>query len=123
MLIIIRGFPGSGKSTLAKEYVQKGFVHYEADMYFMQNGVYVFDKNKLSQAHAWCLKATSDSLTQGKDVVVSNTFVQRWEYEPYVTFCNDNNIAYGIVVAKGNFTSVHNVPQSSIQRMRFRWED
>lgn len=123
MLIIIRGFPGSGKSTLAKEYVQKGFAHYEADMYFVNNGQYTFDRFKLREAHAWCEAMVFKTLMQGKDVVVSNTFVKRWEFEPYINFCNENNIAYGIVIAEGSYANTHNVSEEIIRRMRRNWED
>ena len=39
-LTIIRGLPGSGKSTLAQALVLgAGFVHYEADMYFLKETI------------------------------------------------------------------------------------
>jgi len=49
-LVIIRGCSGSGKSTLAK-LLGSNFKHFEADMYFMKNGVYQFDGTKLGAAH------------------------------------------------------------------------
>jgi len=43
-LVIIRGLPGSGKSTFAKKFVEKGFKHYEADMWMVdKDGNYSFD--------------------------------------------------------------------------------
>ena len=36
-LVLIRGLPGSGKSTMAR--AMTGFVHLEADMHMMINGV------------------------------------------------------------------------------------
>ena len=50
-LIIIRGIPGSGKTTMAKSY--QGYSHYEADMFFMKDGVYNFDRAKIKNAHNW----------------------------------------------------------------------
>jgi energy-coupling factor transporter ATP-binding protein EcfA2 len=39
-LLLLRGCSGSGKSTLAKSL---GGVHYEADMFFVEDGEYRFD--------------------------------------------------------------------------------
>lgn len=124
MLIIIRGVPGSGKSTIAKEYVERGYQHFEADMYFLDNdGNYKFDTYKLRDAHAWCMAMTFHTLLEGKNVVVSNTFVKRWEFQPYIDFCNDNNIPYGIIVAGGSYFNIHGVPDEVVKRMRRNWED
>lgn len=40
-LVLIRGLPGSGKSTMAKVLAQVGYEHYEADMFFERDGVYL----------------------------------------------------------------------------------
>lgn len=124
MLIIIRGLPGSGKSTLAKAYVERGYKHFEADMYFIdKDGQYNFDSSKIRYAHAWCEAMVFNSLLEGSNVVVSNTFVRRWEFKSYITFCNDNNIPYGIIVAQGSYFNIHGVPDEVIKRMRRNWED
>lgn len=71
-LTLIRGLPGSGKSTLAKTLPA---VHFEADMYFIaDDGVYRYDKAKISDAHEWCRAEVKRALTNKQDVVVSNTF-------------------------------------------------
>jgi hypothetical protein len=56
-------------------------------------------------------------------VVVSNTFTQRFEMEPYFKLCKELNIVPSIVVMDGKWKSIHNVPEEAIQRMRERWED
>ena len=50
-LILIRGLPGSGKSTLARAMREAcaATAHWEADMYFTDNGKYTFDPAKLEQ--------------------------------------------------------------------------
>ena len=51
-LILVRGIPGSGKSTFARSL---GGVHYEADMFFLDEmSNYVFDVTKIKDAHSWC---------------------------------------------------------------------
>jgi predicted kinase len=121
MLILIRGLPGSGKSTLAKS--MQGFHHYEADMFFMRNGGYKFDRDQIKQAHEWCQKKTDDSLSIGGDVVVSNTFTQKWEMKPYMEIAKKHGVPVEVITATGNFKNIHGVPEEAIQRMRDRWED
>ncbi len=56
---------------------------------------------------------------EGKDVVVSNTFTQYWEMEPYLIMGH----SVSIVVANGNYENVHNVPEDVLAAMSERWED
>ena len=123
LLVLIRGLPGSGKSTESQRYVKKGYRHFEADMFMMVDDVYVFDREKLNQAHSWCLEGTMKALYAGQNVVVSNTFTQRFEMEPYFKLCKELNIVPSIVVMDGKWKSIHNVPEEAMQRMRERWED
>lgn len=120
-LIIIRGLPGSGKSTIAKEL--QSYVHVEADMFFVQNGHYNFDPSKLGQAHEWCYSKVMRLLLEGFNVVVSNTFTQKWEMQPYLDLCQELGITPNVIVATGKFQNVHNVSEAVLQRMRDRWED
>lgn len=121
-LVLIRGLPGSGKSTLAKAF--HGHNHYEADMFFVnENGRYFFNPEKIKEAHSWCQLMTKAALKDGKDVVVSNTFTQHWELKPYLDIAKEANAKVAIIVAKGNFKSVHNVPNAVIASMQQRWED
>lgn len=121
MLILIRGLPGSGKSTIAKQLI--GFKHYEADMFHMKNGIYCFDVANIKAAHNWCQNATYNSISKRENVVVSNTFTQKWELEPYLEMCAEFNIEANILIAKGNWENQHNVPQQVLQKMKNRWED
>jgi len=132
-LILIRGLPGSGKSTLAyalkteanrSQISECETVWREADMYFKdRHGKYLFDPSRLKEAHAWCQKEVefflSDPLT---DVIVSNTFTQRWELQPYVNIAKRCNSNIQLIECQGNFGNIHNVPEASIQAMRNRWE-
>jgi predicted kinase len=119
-LALIRGLPGSGKSTLAKKLV--GFEHYEADMFFMKDGQYCYDKGKLAAAHTWCQQMTKEALNLGKHVVVSNTFTRISELEPYFQIAKELGASVVVVEVNGNWPNVHGVPQEVIERMRARWE-
>lgn len=119
-LFIIRGLPGSGKTTLAKEI--NAMCHYEADMWFEQFNGGKFDAAKLKEAHAWCLEQTRYAFENYHDAVVANTFTRRWEYAPYLKLAADYNCQVFILIANGNFKSVHDVPQATIDAMRARFE-
>jgi predicted kinase len=98
-------------------------VHLEADMYFTEhNGEYTFDPSKIKQAHEWCHTRAFLTLRQNKDVVVSNTFTQRWEYQPYIDLAAEYGVPFQVIEVHGNFANVHGVPPEAIQRMKARWE-
>lgn len=117
-LVLIRGASGSGKSTLAKtEYVSKGYKHYEADMFFYDDkGIYLYNKNLIKQAHNWCINKTEESLQNGDNVVVSNTFIRLWEIEPYEELAKIYQADLDIIICKNNFNNIHNVPDEIIKR-------
>lgn len=120
-LVLIRGLPGSGKSTLAKS--MAGHMHYEADMYFMNDGDYKFDPKLISDAHKWCQWWTKDNLLRNYSVVVSNTFTQKWEMQPYFDMAAELGVPVRVIEATGNFQNIHGVPEAAIERMRARWEE
>ncbi|WP_260258540.1 ATP-binding protein [Vibrio intestinalis] len=119
-LTLIRGIPGSGKSTAAK---QRGARHFEADMFFVtEQGTYQFDPLKLKQAHQWCYEQAQLALQQGEDVVVSNTFVRRWEIMPYFQLAKQLNATFEVLVCSGEFGSIHGVEPATINNMKARWQ-
>lgn len=120
-LVLIRGLPGSGKSTLAKS--MNTHWHIEADMYFVQPYVgYVFDPRALSAAHGWCQSEARRMLGENRRVVVSNTFTQKWEMQPYFDMAASLGVPVRVIETKGNFENIHGVPEEAIERMRARWE-
>lgn len=121
-LIIIRGIAGSGKSTLARKMLEDlEAEHFEADMYFMDDeGHYNWDPAFLGSAHSWCKRKTRQALLDGKNVIVSNTFIKRKELKPYL---NMECASLAIFEAKGDYGSIHDVPDSVINRMRNSWEE
>jgi len=52
-IILIRGLPGSGKTTAAKEF---DCFHLEADMFFVRDNIYSFNKEHIKEAHEFCQK-------------------------------------------------------------------
>lgn len=125
-LYLVRGIPGSGKTTLAKAIADATKAsHWETDRFFYQCGGYLFNPKKLKVAHSWCQTMVEIDLAAGMSVVVSNTFVKRWELTAYYDIARKINSGIEIIeiVCKGEWPNKHNVPEEVVRRMRESWED
>ncbi len=127
-LFIMRGPPGSGKSTIAKKIafsfnfnsdVTASQVICSADDYFMVNGKYCFDGNKLKEAHADCqdkceylMRATVDN------IIIDNCNTRRTHMNPYYDLAGRYGYEVVIVECRGEFQNIHGVPPATIGRMR-----
>lgn len=127
-LFLLRGLPGSGKSTLAKSI---GGFHIEADMFFMKEGEYQFDFTKLKDAHAWCQESTEKSMIAldipnfgTKRIIVSNTFTQEWEMQPYYDLAEKHGYrVYSLIVEnRHGGVNEHGVPEDKLEIMKKRFE-
>ena len=128
LLVICRGIPGSGKSTFAKTL---GGIHIEADQYFVDgDGNYNFDGSKIKLAHEYCRSQTEAWMkTDGTQVnvdkiVVSNTFTQFWEMEPYFELAEKYGYKTFSIVVENRHGGVnqHNVPEEKVEQMKNRFE-
>jgi hypothetical protein len=95
--------------------------HLEADQFWMRNGEYLFDANRLREAHEWCQATAREYLTQGCDVVVSNTFTTVKELRPYFDIAEEFGIVPNVFVAQNQFGNVHNVPAETLAKMQARF--
>jgi len=121
-LFLLRGLPGSGKSTLAKSI---GGSHMEADKYFMDMGEYKFDPTKLKEAHAWCQNAVKVWMVNNTEkVVVSNTFTQEWEMQPYFDLAEKYGYRVYSLIVENRHEGVnsHGVPEEKLVQMKNRFE-
>jgi len=126
-LYIVRGVPGSGKSTFAKTL---GGTHFETDNYFMVDGEYKFDFTKIKDAHNWCQSQVSNAMLLNyaaginEKIVVSNTFTQEWEMEPYFEMAKEWGYTVFTVVVENRHggENQHGVPEDKLEIMRNRFE-
>jgi predicted kinase len=128
MLYLVRGLPGSGKSTFAKTL---GGIHIEADQYFVDvEGNYNFDGSKIKLAHEYCrtqteawMKTDTDQVNVNK-IVVSNTFTQEWEMEPYFELAKKYGYKVFSIIVENRHggTNVHGVPEEKIEQMKNRFK-
>uniref|UniRef100_A0A5S6QRP2 Smr domain-containing protein n=1 Tax=Trichuris muris TaxID=70415 RepID=A0A5S6QRP2_TRIMR len=128
--VILRGVPGSGKTTLAMKLTQMNpdSVVCSADEYFKNSdGVYVFDPERLSDAHRFCLqRAVAAMESKVSLIIIDNTNTMRWEMKRYVTsayrhgykiFFLEPQTPWKFDAYECASRTVHGVSLSSIQRM------
>lgn len=121
-LYLLRGLPGAGKSTIGQNLKT---VNFEADQYFMKDGVYKFEPSKIKDAHEWCQNQVKHCMIEGlKDISVSNTFTQEWEMEAYYKLAKEHGyMVFSIIVEnRHNGKNAHNVPTETLEKMKNRFE-
>ena len=121
-LILLRGLPGSGKTTLAKTL---GGAHFEADMFFVEEGEYKFDATKLTLAHKWSQTLTEHSMEDGVErIIVSNTFTQEWEMKAYFTLAEKYGYRVHSLIVENRHggENEHGVPKEKLIQMRDRFQ-
>lgn len=123
---ILCGVSGSGKSTYIANNFPKAVVC-SADHFFLaDNGEYVFDVKKLSEAHAYCLRKfvqhlQSPGLAGGQVgvLVVDNTNTSMQEVAPYAALANAYGFDTEIIILQADPVEAHkrnrhNVPLKSV---------
>lgn len=126
----MRGVPGSGKSTVARQLAGKNGIIHSTDDFFMVDGEYRFNPDKLREHHDANHKAFCESVAAGAKVVIcDNTNTQPWQYERYVKSAEEADYMVVFVVmphptakiAAGRNT--HGVPEHIIERMIRDWKN
>lgn len=116
-LVLIRGMPGTGKTTRAMGYLNEGYKHFEADHFFMVDGRYCFDGERLPEAHASCLEQTKEALEAGELVCVANVFATVEDIKPYTEL----GVDYQVVEATYRGQSIHKLPAAVMHAMQASW--
>jgi predicted kinase len=120
ILYAFRGLPGSGKTTFAKSLNLKFF---EADQYFEKFNDNKYDFKLLKKAHQYCYQSVKEELENGRSVIVSNTMTSEEEVLEYYSLAKELNVKFVSVILENrhNGESIHNVPISSIEKMKKRF--
>jgi predicted kinase len=122
-LVIVRGHPGSGKTTFSKQFVEKGYKHFENDSFFTDaNGVYKFDFAFHQAAKDACFQNAVNALLDAHSVVVSNTYTKLQEMQELLDFANEVKIPVRIFEMYHNFDNVHNVPAEVVEDKKISFE-
>lgn len=127
IVYFLRGLPGSGKSSLAKELEQ---IYEEAeaetlvvcaDDFFIQDGVYKFDGDKIDLAHKFCHERFIYATEAAYEcIIVCNVSAE----EKHINWYKDKAELEGyrfislIVENRHGTKSIHAVPEASMERMK-----
>ena len=131
LVIIMHGISGSGKSTTAEKFIEKHskdnsnltYAIHSTDNLFVEDGVYKFDHNKLSEYHELNQENFKSSLKNNIELVIvdnTNIFPEHWH--PYVDVANSmeyrvQHFWMPIIDAETAFNrNIHDVPMHSIER-------
>jgi predicted kinase len=131
ILTLVRGLPGSGKSTFAN-FIWNDYAICEADKFFYdKEGNYNFDATKLREAHEWCRNAVETRMKDNQnnpqfypEIVVSNTFTQKWEMEAYYKLAEQYGYRVFSIIVENRHDGVnqHGVPADKLEQMKNRFE-
>ncbi|GAB0092717.1 uncharacterized protein DMENIID0001_077480 [Sergentomyia squamirostris] len=139
VMILIRGLPGSGKTFLARRIVDetvKGDYRrhiFSADDFFTDvNGIYNYDRDKLSAAHSFTQNSVYKRAYDGwSPIIVDNTHMELWEMLPYCKYA----VQFGYMVhvlepatpwawhlARLVQKNTHNVSREALERKLLKYE-
>ena len=136
-LFLIRGLPGAGKTTLAEQLLWLFSCYQEDEGRFGQicsvsaddfmvdsEGNYLWQPELLGECHRECYATAESAMAEGvEDVIVHNTFTTEKEMQPYMDAAQEYNYRVVRLIVEnthGN-TSVHNVPDKTLEAMRNRF--
>jgi predicted kinase len=126
VVIIIRGCSGSNKSTFAEyiaEFAREAMdndycvVVCSADDYFIKDGIYKFDKQKISLAHAKCRDKFTEAIEKKTPlIIVANTNVRTKEFQFYVDWAKENDYKIFVIVMENynNSKDIHGCPEETL---------
>lgn len=121
VLLILRGCPGSGKSSLAEALGIKAVCC--ADDYFVHDGKYLWDNDKLYAAHCWCeRKCRRFMKKQIAIIVVANTFTSAREFRPYEDLARQFGYKLFSVVVENRHggENSHGVSEETLEKFKNR---
>lgn len=135
-LVLMRGVPGSGKSYKAKEIVaqhgQSEDCIASADDFFMVDGEYKFDPDRLGSAHWSCKNKVRELMEADAPlVVVDNTNTKRKEMKAYAHMAKEFGYEVEFAMPETSWAwnadecfkrNTHKVPMEVIRNMLKRFD-
>ncbi len=98
----MRGVAGAGKSSLAKQLVGDGVI-LSTDHFWMKDGKYQFEQERLPEAHLWNQERTREAMQKGiSPIVIDNVNVQLFEMKNYVKMAQE--YGYEVEFAQPNWS-------------------
>jgi hypothetical protein len=96
----------------------------------MKDGEYKFEPSKIKEAHKWCQDSVEQAMllnhTTGENetIVVSNTFTQEWEMEPYYAMAESWDYRVFSIIVENRHSGInqHGVPEDKLLAMKDRFE-
>jgi hypothetical protein len=126
---VLRGPTGCGKTTsalqLKRDYEAAGMTvaHLEADQFFVRNGVYEFNPERLEDAHKDCFARFQKALDDKVNIIIlSNTSTRIWEFEKYVQLAAANSYPISIVNHTTYYGNDKGIGEETVRAMFSRFE-
>ena len=122
-LYLVRGLPGAGKTAFARSIVAPSRVFAADDYFYDAKGNYCFDVDRLWPAHRSCQLTVARAMQSGEDVAVANTFTRTREMKPYMKLAEEHGYQVFSLIVENRHggSSLHDVPEDDIERMRQRF--
>lgn len=118
-LHILQGLPGSGKSTLARQLsIQDYAVILSTDDLCFVGHEYDFRAELAADRHLRNQARCEYFLSKHVSVVIDNTNIRNLHAKPYVIMGLNAGAEILFHRCSGGYKSVHNVPESTLQKMR-----
>ena len=126
-LFLITGAAGAGKSTLAQKIQEVGSKYIapiaeicEADefWYILGKGKYAFDPKLLWLAHKWCRDNAREVMSNGENLIVSNTNIKPADRKTYFNMADEYGYEVVFIHLTTQFQNQHNVPEKAVANMR-----
>jgi len=136
-LYIMRGLPGSGKSTIAKELAGNlGQCFATDDYWYIEDGSYQFNIDKLKEAHAWNVRRVEQAIESELPIIVIDNCNTKLEYlknyaliieaallkDYYVEIIPANSL-WAFDINELVLKNTHLVPREIIQKMADEWKE
>lgn len=119
-LFLIRGHSGSGKTTFAKQKLAEypDSIHLENDLFMVENGKYVWTKERCAKAAMMTWEAFKQSVENGvQAIAVCNIFANPKRLERFKNFAEKHGYDVEIYRAQNWFDNTHGVDFSKVATM------